>query len=172
MGGSVCFDMKKIFSICVVLFAPCASVYGQHKYETFENDRFFFSVEYPSDLLKLQPLPENDDGGTFLSTDNEIEMRVWGQYNAMSETLRARYSAALKSFTAKPSYMVLGKSSFVVSGIKNDKIVYIKTLYRKDKDADVFYTLTIQYPQTRRKELDSVVTRVANSFKILPGADI
>jgi len=164
--------MKTLIPICLVLLAACVSVHGQHKYEKFENDRFFFSVEYPSNFLKLQPLPENDDGGTFLSNDNTVEMRVWGQYNAMSETLKQKYNAALKSFNTKPSYMVLGKSSFVVSGIKNDKIVYIKTLYRKDKDADVFYTLRVEYPQSRRKELDPVITRVARSFKILPGADI
>ena len=159
-------------ALTFVLLLLCASAYGQRKYESFENDRFFFSVQYPSDLLKLQPLPDNDDGGTFLSDDKVIEMRVWGQYNALSETLRQRYLTTLKSFDSKPSYMVPGKKSFVVSGIKDGKIVYIKTLYRKDKDADVFYTLTIEYPLSRRKELDRVVTRVANSFKILPGADI
>src|SRR5262245_9405973 len=131
MNGSVCFEMRSFVAICLLLVAASASAYGQHKYETFENDRFFFSVEYPSDLLKLQPPPENDDGGTFFSSDNTIEMRVWGQYNALSETLQQKYSAALKSFNTKPLYMVLGKKSFVVSGIKDGKIVYIKTLYRK-----------------------------------------
>jgi hypothetical protein len=156
-----------------ILFAAFGSIaYGQLKYETYTNERFFFSIDYPSGLLKMQPPPENSDGRTFLSVDNSLEMRVWGQYNIEPLTLREKYNLALKGFDTKPKYMVLGKSSFVVSGIKNEKIIYLKTLYRKDKDVDVYYTLTIEYPVLKRKEYDTIVTHIANSFKIIPGADI
>ena len=97
-------------------------------------------------------------------------MRVWGQYNALSETLDQKYNATLKSFDTKPSYMVLGKSSYVVSGIKGDKIVYIKTLYQKGRDTDMYGTFTIEYPLIDYKRYDPIVTRIANSFKIVPGA--
>ena len=164
--------MKKSLSVWVLILASCLAASGQHKYENYTNDRFSFSIEYPSDLLKMQPPPENEDGRTFLSAHNAVEMRVWGRYNALSETLRQKYLTTLKGFDSKPSYMVLGKSSFVVSGVKEGKIVYIKTLHRKDKEAEVYYTLTIQYPESRRREYDPIVTRIANSFKIIASADI
>jgi hypothetical protein len=172
MAGSVYSSMKRAILLLVVMVGFASVAVGQIKYKTYTNDRFFFSIEYPISLLKMQPPPENRDGRTFLSSDNSVEVRVWGQYNAESLTLREKYDLALKGFDGKPTYMVLGKSSFVISGIKDEKIVYLKTLYRKDKDADVYYTFTIEYPVSKRKEYDPVVTHIANSFKIIPSADI
>src|SRR5215467_11780823 len=134
MVGSDCSDMKKLILVSIVIAAFGSLAYGQIKYDNYNNDRFFFSVDYPTDLLKMQPPPENEDGRTFLSTDNQVEMRVWGQYNALSESLRQRYLTTLKGFDTKPSYIILDRSSFVISGVKEKKIVYIKTMYRKDKD--------------------------------------
>jgi hypothetical protein len=171
MVGSVYSKMRKIIFLFVISSSLGTVALGQLKYGSYTNDRFFFSVDYPTNLLEMQPQPENNDGRTFLSGDKSVEMRVWGQYNAESLTLREKYNLALKGFDSKP-YMFLGKSGFVVSGIKNDKIIYLKMLYRKDKDLDVYYTLTIEYPASKRKEYDGVVTRIANSFKINPGADI
>jgi hypothetical protein len=164
--------MRKLVFISIVIAAFCSLAFGQIKYDNYTNDRFFFAIDYPSDLLKMQPPPENEDGRTFLSGDGQVEIRVWGQYNALSESLRQRYLTTLKGFDTKPSYVILEGSSFVISGVKEKKIVYIKTMYRKDRDTDIFYTLTIEYPSIRRKEFDPIVTRIANSFKIVPGADI
>lgn len=164
--------MKNLSSSLLVVLFICSVGFGQTKYSNYKNDRFFFSIDYPETLLKMQPEPENDDGRTFLSADSSVEMRVWGQYNALSETIKSKYSATLKSFPVKPSYMVLGPTRYVVSGIREDKIVYIKTLYRKDKEADVFYTLTIEYPVSQKSKWDAVVTHISNSFKAIPGADI
>jgi len=159
-----------LFLACFLALAGFAL--GQQKYEKFTNDRFFFVVDYPSNLLKIQPLPDNDDGATFLSDDGSAEMRAWGQYNAEKETLIQKYLMALKGFDTKPAYMVLGASSFVVSGIKAGKIEYVKTLYKRTDKLGVFYTLTITYPVAERKKYDAIVTHIANSFKTIPGGDI
>jgi hypothetical protein len=163
--------MKKLSLLPIFVLFGCASAIAQTKYSTYTNDRFHFSIDYPSALLKMQPPPENDDGRTFLSSDGSVEMRVWGQYNALSETLKGKYDATLKSFPDKPSYMVLGPKRYVVSGIRDGKIVYVKTLYQKGKNSDVFYTLTIEYPAADKTRWDAVVTHIANSFSIIPGAD-
>jgi hypothetical protein len=123
-------------------------------------------------MLKMQPPPENDDGRTFLSSDGTAEMRVWGQYNALSETLKSKYNATLKSFNERPSYMVLEPKRYVVSGVRDDKIVYIKTIYERSKGTEVFYTLTIEYPAAEKKKWDAVVTHISNSFSIISGAGI
>ena len=164
--------MKKPLIIFAVILALAGFALAQQKYEKFTNDRFFFVVDYPTDLFKMQPLPDNDDGATFLSSDGSVEMRVWGQYNAENQTLRERYLMSLKGFDTKPTYMVLGSTSFVVSGIKDDKIEYVKTLYKRTDKLGVYYTLTITYPASARKKYDSIVTHIANSFRTIPGADI
>ena len=156
--------------VFVVALAGCA--FAQQKYERFTNDRFFFVVDYPPDLLRIQRLPDNDDGATFLSDDGSAEMRAWGQYNAEKQTLKGKYLMTLKGFDIKPTYMVLGPSSFVVSGVKDGKIEYVKTLYKRTDKLGVFYTLTITYPASDRKKYDAMVTHIANSFKTIPGGDI
>lgn len=157
--------MKKLLALMIFVLSFSTFSFAQTRYGTYINDRFSFSVLYPPGLLKMQPPPENNDGRTFLSRDSSVEMRAWGQYNAFSRTLREEYEDALKGFGEKPSYMMLGKSSFVLSGIKEGKIFYQKTLYRKNNDA--FYTLTIEYPQTQRKKYDPIVTRISNSFRLV-----
>jgi ADP-heptose:LPS heptosyltransferase len=164
--------MKRPLIIFAVILALAGFALAQQKYEKFTNDRFFFVVVYPPDLLKMQPLPDNDDGATFLYSDGFVEMRAWGQYNAEKKTLKDKYLVALKGFDTKPSYMVLGPSSFVASGIKDDKIEYVKTLYKRTDKLGVFYTLTITYPAAEREKYDAIVTHIANSFRTIPGADI
>ena len=161
--------MRKVIFLFFVFLAFGSAAFGQTQYESYTNDRFFFSIDYPSDLLKMQAPPENNDGRTFQSEDSSVEMRVWGQYNAEFLALGEKYNLALKGFDTQPTYMVLGKSSFVVSGIKGGKIVYVKTLYRKSRSTDAYYTLTIEYPVSKRKEYDSVVRHVATSFKLISG---
>jgi hypothetical protein len=165
-------NMLRSLVVVAAVFVIASTALGQTRYSTYTNDRFFFSVDYPSSLFEMQPPPENNDGRTFLSKDRHVEMRVWGVYDALSETLEQKYNAALKSFTKRPTYTVFSKSRFVVSGVRDNRIVYIKTLYRRTKDTDIFYTLTIEYPLADKIKYDTVVTHIANSFKIIQGADI
>jgi hypothetical protein len=157
--------MKKLLALLIFALSFASLSFAQTRYGTYANDRFAFSVLYPSGVLKMQPPPENNDGRTFLSYDSSVEMRVWGQYNALNRSLREEYVDAQKAFDSEPSYKVLGNSSFVVSGIKNGKIFYQKTLYRKSNDA--YYTLTFEYPQAQRKKYDPIVTRISKSFRLI-----
>jgi hypothetical protein len=144
---------------------------AQEKYESYSNERFFFSIDYPSDLMKMQPPPDNDDGRTFLSNDGQTEVRVWGQYNADSKTLNERYTIDLKGFTGKPSYIELKRDWYVLSGMKEGKIFYEKTLVRRRGDTDVFFTFTITYPSGMKAKFDPIVKRMAESFKFDPNPD-
>lgn len=150
---------------CLVIGAS-----AQSKFTTYDNDRFNFSIEYPSDLLKMQEPPANNDGRTFLSRDKTVEMRVWGQYNALDRTLSEEYNEALAGYGAGVTYKVLGDSSFVISGTAGSKIFYRKTMLRTG-GVEVFYTFTIEYPKAQKSKFNSVVTRIARSFKFDPDAE-
>ncbi len=143
---------------------------AQSKFTTYSNDRFYFSIEYPSEMLKAQPAPANNDGRTFVSRDKAVEMRVWGQYNALDRTLTEEYNEALAGYGSGVTYKVLGDSSFVISGTAGSKIYYRKTMLRTGRN-EVFYTFTIEYPKTQKSKFDSVVTRIARSFKFDPDAE-
>ena len=66
--------------------------------------------------------------------------------------------------------MVLKPSRYIVSGVRDGKIVYVKTLYRKGKGTDAFYILTIEYPAADKAKWDAIVTHISNSFTITDGA--
>lgn len=162
--------MRKLLLLTGILLISAAFVSGQDKFSNYSNDRFFFSIDYPADLLKMMPPPENNDGRTFRSADGQVEMLVWGQYNAESKTLDEMYNLDLKGFAEKPSYMVLKRDWFVLSGMKDGKIFYEKTLIRR-KGGDTFFTFTIEYPANLKAKFDPIVKRMADSFKFDPDPD-
>lgn len=163
--------MKNLIFSAFILIAAASIGYSQSRYATYNNDRFHFSIEYPSDLLKMQAPPENNDGRTFRSKDGSVEMRAWGQFNALDLSLNEAYQQAIRDHSGV-TYKSLGQRNFVVSGVSDGKIYYQKTLMRGSGDTAVFYTFTIEYPKSQKAKFDPVVTRVSRSFKFDPNADI
>jgi hypothetical protein len=161
--------MRKLFTTSLFITLLAAAVIGQSKFTTYDNDRFYFSIEYPSDVLKMQAPPANNDGRTFRSKDKTVEMRVWGQYNALDRNLNEEYNEALAGYGSGVTYKVLGESSFVISGTAGGKIYYQKTMLRTG-GAEVFFTFTIEYPKAQKSRFDRAVARIARSFKFDPDA--
>jgi hypothetical protein len=161
--------MKTLFILAGIIFSTFA-VSAQSKFATYTNERFAFSIDYPEELLKMQPPPDNDDGRTFRSDDGTVEMLVWGQENAELKTLDERYARDLKGFTEKPTYMVSKRDWYVISGIKDGKIFYQKTMVRR-RHGDVYFTLTIEYPESEKAKYDPIVKKISESFKFDPNPD-
>jgi hypothetical protein len=163
--------MKNLILLSGILLIITAFISAQEKFDTYTNERFFFSIDYPADLLKTLPPPDNDDGRTFRSADKQVEMQVWGEYNAESKTLQERYERDLKGFTEKPTYMVSKRDWYVLSGLKEGRIFYEKVLVRRRGDTDIFFTFTIEYPTSQKTKFDPIVKRMADSFKFDPNPD-
>ncbi|MBX3292174.1 MAG: hypothetical protein KF881_04670 [Acidobacteria bacterium] len=145
------------------LFSVLAlSTPAQVKYTSYVNDRFEFLVEYPSSILTPQRPPENGDGRTFKSKDNKIEMRVWGQNNALFRSVEEQFAEA-KRQCGKTNYERVGAMLFAFSCVKNGRVIYQKTLYRESDD--VFINFLIDYPLREKKRFDPIVTRIANSMR-------
>lgn len=140
---------------------------GQTNYETYVNSRFGYSIEYPKGVLKPQPEAENGDGRVFLSKSGTAELRVWGQYNALENTLNEKYQEDLEEYGSGVSYKVLKSGSYVISGIKGGKIFYQKTLLKGDgtDSGSIYYTFTMKYRKSEKAKYDPIVTRVAGSFR-------
>ena len=133
----------------------------QNNYQTYANARFKYSISYPADLLIPQGEAENGDGQVFKEKgSSSVEMRVYGGYNALNETLRARYEKLIREW-GNVSYKVLRKDWFVVSGMVNGKIHYQKTILR----GDTFKTFQIEYDAVRGSTYNEVTDRIAKSFK-------
>lgn len=165
--------MTRIFLfVAIIAFASVAAA-AQSKYDTYINERFSFSIDYPSDLLTMQPPPTNGDGRAFLSKDGNIELQIWANYNALFHSVEQECAWSLENLkNVEVTYKKVADSWFVVSGTSNGKIYYQKTLYHKFKNTDVFFTFTLEYPKSQKRRFDPVVRRIENSFKFDPNANV
>jgi hypothetical protein len=96
---------------------PCFAAQDNHAWKTYTNERFGFSVCYPSDLLRPHTAPDNNDGRTFIGS-NGAKIAAWGSLNVMGWTLadsarqdekrlandagKITYKAIRKGFTLSP----------------------------------------------------------------------
>lgn len=170
------FNMRSLVLVLAVIVLAAANTHAQNKFANYNNERFAYSIQYPSDLLKMQAPPENGDGRSFVSADGSTRMLVWGEYNAAEKTWQEEYEFELKGFGSKPTYTVFKPGWFVISGLKDGKIFYQKTLRRtlrqKSGNLDVFYTFTIEYPRSASLKMDPIVKRISASFKFDSTADV
>jgi hypothetical protein len=135
-----------------------AVVFAQGGYDTYSNARFAYSISYPGKILIPQGEAENGDGQTFRSSDGHAEMRVFGRYNAMNETLRSAFASAQEGKSV--TYKLLKGNFYVVSGHHDGKIFYEKTLLK----GDTFKTFMIEYDESEASTYDSITARIVRSF--------
>ena len=160
--------MKKLLCfICLclafaVVVVQTAFAIPQRNYTTYTNARFKYSISYPSDLLIPQGEAENGDGQVFKEKgSSSVEMRVYGSYNALHETLRNRYEKLAREWGKGVTYKVIRQDWFVVSAMVNGKIHYQKTILRKE----TFKTFEIEYDAVRGSTYNDVTDRIAKSFR-------
>lgn len=157
-----------IFMIMITVAAAVA--HAQDRFRTYSNDRFFYSIEYPSAVLKMQPPPTNNDGRTFVSADRRTEMRVWASHNVLGRDLVEEFEDALKRCRSAKPYKDFRERYFVFSCRIGDRIFYQKTMHRGDHGPEVLFTFTIEYPSSQKKKFDRLVTRISRSFRFDPDA--
>ena len=134
----------------------------QNDYKTYTNARFKYSISYPADLLVPQGESENGDGQIFKEKGNSsVEMRVYGGYNVLNETLHSRYTDLVRKWSNGITYKVIRRDWFVVSAMVNGTIHYQKTILR----GDTFKTLEIEYAAVRGSTYNDVTDRISKSFK-------
>jgi len=134
----------------------------QNSYKTYTNARFKYSISYPADLLIPQGEAENGDGQVFKEkSSSSVEMRVYGGFNVLNETLRSRYEKLVREWGKGVTYKVIRQDWFVVSAMVNGKIHYLKTILR----SDTFKTFEIEYDAVRGSTYNDVTDRISKSFK-------
>ena len=148
-------------SIFILLFMSQA--HAQQAYTKYCNARFGFCVEYPV-TLGQEPSPINNDGRAFYDGEGYF-MRVFGSHNALEHSLQAEMIDEEKKFDVI-TYQTTKNNWYVLSGYKDDDIVYIKTYISNDKR--IFYRLNIRYPAKLKEEYNEIVSRASLSFS--PGS--
>jgi hypothetical protein len=148
-----------------LLIAPAPKAAAE-TWKLYVNVRFGTAAEYPADLFRPGPPPDNGDGQAFTAADG-AELRIFAHYNVDNDT-PAQQEAFLRS--AGPdytdvTYRATGKNSLVLSGYRGDSIFYEKYIFAGRKGDGVIHALTVTYPRDAKAVYDPIVARMARSLR-------
>ena len=132
-----------------------------YNYKTYCNDRFGFCIEYPS---KLYPQGESGsgDGQKFISKDSQTILMAYRDFRIYDrDELQESYYEDLKAANTVITYKKLGNNYYVISGYKNNKIFYQKSIIR----GQGLCTAIIEYPESEKNYYNKVCENIFRTFK-------
>jgi serine/threonine-protein kinase len=128
-------------------------------YSKYTNDKFGFSIDYPSDLLtKVMPLSQN--GSIFSSKDDSVKLTVSGKNNVSNQDVKSVYNDVIKEHGDAP-YKTQQNNWFVVSWIDGDKIYYEWCAVGSGS----INTYIAIFPESQKKYFELVLNHLNSSFK-------
>lgn len=133
---------------------------GDLQYNTYANTRFDYTIKYPLNILIPQGESANGDGQKFISPIGQAVLTIWGEHNALGESLKSRYNESLNKISGSITYKAQKDNWFVISGYQGDKIFYQKTIFNND----IIKTFTITYSKGHRQLFDPIVKEISSSF--------
>jgi len=152
------------FVLSLFLLAP--TVFADDVYNTYNNLRFGYSIEYPISILYPQGESDNGDGQKFLSKASDVSLTVYGTNNVLDQSLKNLYLEesgveANKNTSRVVTYKVLKNNWFVVSGFNSGSVFYQKTIFNNNQ----FKSFYFEYPESKKTIYDPMVKHIASSFK-------
>jgi hypothetical protein len=129
-------------------------------YDTYRNERFGFTIEYPYNLLRPDEGLGDGHGQSFASADGEATLIVYGSEGEEANALREEYDAELARSDLRVTYQVLRPTWFVVSGYQGPYIFYQRT----HRTADGLRTFRLRHRAADKDYFDPIVTRLSRSF--------
>jgi hypothetical protein len=154
---------KLSFILVVLAMMSFAAIAGADHWLTYHNDRYGTTIDYP-DFFKAQPPPDSDDGREFKSADG-ADFTVSALYNALDFNLAKYRDFIVKNLDPGEAvtYEARGDNWFVISGTKGADIFYERHLL--SHGAQMTEDFVIAYPAALKHTYDSIVTRMAISFR-------
>jgi hypothetical protein len=136
---------------------------------TYNNPRYGFSLQYPSNVFAVERTAQAGDGQLFVAKNGDARLLVGTLSNEANFT-----PASYRSYIARHSYADyrigyhrLGGSWFALSGEGNGKIFYEKAMF--SCGGRRINSFAMIYRADQRHIFDRIVERVENSFR--PGAN-
>ncbi len=147
------------------LFLSTQLAVAADSYETYHNDKFDYSIDYPKDILFPQGEADNGDGQKFLSKDADTSLVVYASNNTLDKSLEEAYREESRGGTAENpkrvvTYKVLEDNWFVVSGYNAGRIFYQKTLL----SGGTFKTFMLEYDESEKARYDAIAKHIEKSF--------
>ena len=144
---------------------PVAAQDQAASWPQYRNERYGFSLLFPSNLFAVEKRSEAGDGQVFLSKDGEARLLVGALKNADGLTPGAYQDYIVReSYAAYSiSYRRGGETWFVLSGEGNGKTFYEKVMF--SCSGRLITSFAMLYPTEQRKAYDPIVEKIENSFR-------
>ncbi|MDE5414014.1 hypothetical protein [Alkalihalobacterium chitinilyticum] len=132
----------------------------QVSYQVYQNARFSFSIQYPSDLT-MAPPPTNGDGARFYN--NELEIVAFGGHTNVidsGETIETYYYEDIVNISAPIGYQRLTEDWYVISYNEYGTTIYKKFFFNDS----TFNSFIISYPASKQEQYGPVTDHIASTF--------
>ncbi len=142
-----------------LLLAQPATAASAHRWRTYTNVRFGYSLCYPAALLTPQTEAENGDGREFRGATG-ARLRVWGQHNALDLSLAEamqQQQAHYRGERSRITYRAQGAGWFVLSGYSGNAVFYARTILANDR----FASIELRYPRADASLWNGIAGRIA-----------
>ena len=148
--------VPKLSAIIILVFILSVMSEAQNNLR-YVNARYGFQVSYPAFLISA-PNPANGDG--IRMYDKKGFVLVASGINNESEiTFQSELQTQWESI-GTINYGVRGSNWFTISGVKENKIIYIKSYI----GTGAINHLYIEYPKDQKDRYDKIVETIAKSF--------
>jgi hypothetical protein len=138
---------------------------GSAGWAPYRNERYGFSLQYPTDVFAPERTAEAGDGTVFSSADGRAKLLIGALPNedglsvASYQDYVQRHSYA--DFTV--DYHPVGSSWFVLSGDGGGKTFYEKVMF--SCDGRLINSFALIYPTADKGRFDSIVEGVQATFR-------
>lgn len=134
----------------------------------YHNDRFDFSVDVPSFLVRAEP-PVNGDGQRFHTKDGKFSLSVSGILNVLDRSLEQELGERLRDAKGKLLGVKSGKDWFSFSH-RNANVVtwqkmFLVDLSSGDSTIQAFQGIYAEYDASVEAKAAPLVQKVSASFK-------
>lgn len=154
--------MWKSALVLAMLTAFAQAAAGAPTWNTYVNGRFGFSICYPREVLAA-PESASQDGRSFHGAGGFEALVFTEFYNIDAKSIDVRKLEAEReqsSGGASISYRAAGKNWFVISGRRNERIFYQKTVLRNDQ----FINFEASYQASAANIWNFTVSKMSRCF--------
>jgi hypothetical protein len=168
-----CGAWYRKIALCMPLMSLVAAASASKErllaYDTYNNLKYHYAVDFPHGILIPQGESDAGDGQVFVSRQDSAKMTVYGEYNVLNQSPTTLYHDAIHSTSSEHpgrvmTYKHLGRAGFVISGHDGTHIFYEKLTMRHER----VLTLLLDYPTRRRGLYDPMTKHIAHSLQLLP----
>jgi hypothetical protein len=169
LATSIVFACVLVAILLVVMFrvhghsksitTQSSSTLPQVAYSKYINVRFAYSICYPPQILLPQGESPNGDGQKFVSKDGATIAIVYGNNNALGQSLQQIFDQDTEGIKLSDKSIVANKFTF--SGrTANDLMEFEETILQNQ----VLKTFNIQFPSTEMGTYGVVAERMMECF--------